>query len=327
MALTFLLPDPDAFVSGGNVYNAALLAALRGTGEEVRLVNWDHFSGSDADSPLWVDSLFLKEWAGLDSPPPARLIVHHLPGFYPEPGGLSPETEAKALGQFQGFLCTSEYTRSALAERGIPADRCLVLEPGSDLVAPSQRGYPAGLEALLVANVIPRKNILPLLEALAENESDWGDFRLNIAGETSLDPGYATDCLRFLDGQPRLAERISWLGSLSRSALSEAYLRHSLLISPSAMETYGMAIREGQSFGLPLLLLNGGYAGRHAALSPRSAWSFGTVEELAQAFLLLSKKNAALQELTRFAWQERPLPISWDDQARQFISQLTQWTN
>ena len=106
------------------------------------------------------------------------LLVHHLPSLEPglPPADPSLGTEAAALARCRAFVATSPFTARLLASRGFPAERILTLTPAAptpatEPAAPPRRYLPP-LRALMVGNLIPRKAVLPLLEALAPRLAD-----------------------------------------------------------------------------------------------------------------------------------------------------------
>ena len=322
---TFLIPDPEAFVSGGNRYNLELIQALREVGLSVNVRTWENWKPGPGEGLLWVDSLYLDQWAGLADKPEARLLVHHLPSLFSENEAADVAKDRTQLRHFSGFLCTSAFTAEYLVKLGFSQDQCLTVDPGAHLLPPRARGYADSLRGLIVANVIPRKGILPLLESLLSAAgAESSPWQLSIAGSEQLDVAYAQACGALVARHELLASRVHWLGELDEASMKAAYLSHNLLLSPAAMETYGMAIREGLCMGLPALVMEGGFAHRHLDGGQQGA-IFSSSATMAAAFCQLSQHPDRLRALCEKQWQVKPTPISWKAQALSFIQQTETW--
>ena len=314
---TFIIPDPDSFVSGGNRYNGELLTALKAAGKSVSVAGMDPPTLS---GQVWLDSIWMDQVDRL-SKRPDGLIVHHLGSFYPETASLSAEEEIRLLRKFDRFLCTSPYTKDRLVQYGISAHACFVIEPGMHLSVPSGRTYPANLNILMVANLVRRKGILPFLQAFNDQSEEHHAIQVTIAGSHELDSAYATLCSDLVHGSPNLTNRVTFLKDLSPIEITEAYLQHSLLVSAAEMETYGMAIREAICLGLPVFCLeNSGYADQHPGIFERHS----SINTLVHS-CLLKETDQDFPTAQAGQWTKRPLPISWKDQAQRFIRHTESW--
>ena len=106
-----------------------------------------------------------------------------------------------------------------------------------------------------MGNVIPRKRLLELLEALA-TVPEW---TLAVAGREDPDPAYAAAARRRA-AAPDLANRVRFRGPLGPAALA-GLLRDSVLLAvPSTHEGFGIVYLEGFAFGLPALAAASGGA-------------------------------------------------------------------
>ncbi len=324
MSHLFVIPRPDAFISGGNQYNLSLIRALRQLGEEVDHCEPGEGYAVEKGQTPWVDSLYLTDWCDQAGAPPANLIVHHLEGMYPEDSGFDPEKESSMLRSFDRFLCTSSLTATYLVSHGIDPSRCLVVEPACELPVPSERQYPDTLVALMVANLIPRKGILPFLQTLSQHLSATDQLYIGIAGSDYLDAGYAQACYKIANNDPRLKECVVWLGECNWREMTDHYLSHNLIVSASGFETYGMAIREAQTMGLPALVLKGGFT-QHHIQPPRQGIVAQEMEDLVITLLSWARNPAIIQKMALKQWQQKPAPVSWRDQAIHFTQQTAKW--
>src|SRR5947209_5561233 len=192
--LIFVLPDGSDLVSGGNLYNAALIGALRPSAEIVTLEIGECgvWLGRGEPGLFLVDTLDLAKVASLPSRSPQQrlgLVVHHLPSLEPgsAPGDPALLVEEQALARFDLFVATSPFTADHLVARGVARNRIVTVPPGVAQADGGPRAFAGPLRALLVANLIPRKGIVALLEALDRLATEEL-FALEIFGRDDLDP-------------------------------------------------------------------------------------------------------------------------------------------
>ncbi|GAB4404224.1 MAG: hypothetical protein OHK0039_04300 [Bacteroidia bacterium] len=259
---TFVVPPPDAFPSGGNLYNAHLLAALASLGHPVTVRRWE--DGVAAAGIGWYDSLYLPHL--LAQPPaadvPSLLVVHHLPSM--ELHGAAQAAyvqtqEAPVLGRMAGFLATSTFTRDYLHRWGYGQRPVLVVPPALIRQPAAARSAGGPPQVLMVANLIPRKGILALLKTLADWPGPLPSFVLMIVGSDALDPAYARACRALVDASAPLRARVRFTGALAPAAVHAHYAAATVFVSAAEMETFGMAVQEALAYGLPVLARAGGY--------------------------------------------------------------------
>jgi glycosyltransferase involved in cell wall biosynthesis len=327
--LVFVLPEGHGGISGGNIYNAELIAALRRRGVSVELRTIGALGRGELASVRGVcffDTLDLGELLAHTELGPADLqglIVHHLPSLEPDLPNTHParELEARALPLFDFYLSTSAFTTRLLAERGIEAQRLLTVPPGvAARTGGSARPTTPPLRAVLVGNLIPRKGVLELLEALRGH----GDapFQLRIVGRTDLDSTYARACTELLEKAPALARRTEIAGVVPYEQMGGAYAAAHVLVSAARMETYGMAIAEAKARGLPILAAEGGNV-RHHFRDGHDGLLFATIPELARGLVQLARAPARLARLLDAAEHEAASAApSWDDAAASLMRQL-----
>lgn len=323
---TFLIPDPATFVSGGNLYNAELMLALEKQSVPYCRCSLEEFEVTIPNGITWIDTLWMKDWSH-EYQGTTGLIVHHLGSMYPESDADTTESERKLIADFDLFLCTSEFTAGYLEELGIERDRCIIVEPGMHLEVPDHREYPIDpLKALIVANLVPRKGILPFLEAVQDLAYQGGDFTITIAGSSMLDPGYAQACKDFVADSSALAEKIEFVGELNQAEMRDAYLAHSIFLSPSMMETYGMAIKEALCMGLPTFTMaNAGFSQFHFDQMGQSGARASSHRHLAEFLIQTARSSRHRDSLFDQQWQNKPAPLTWTDQARSFTQQTESW--
>jgi len=137
--------------------------------------------------------------------------------------------------------------------------RSIVAYPSGDrfntTITPEQiraRSTQTPFKILFVGNLIPRKGLHTLLDALGKIKSDW---ELVIVGSPTLDRHYTESI------QNRLTSQIKMLGSLNNDQLAQQFAKSHVLVVPSEYEGFGIVYLEGMGFGLPAIATTSGGAG------------------------------------------------------------------
>jgi glycosyltransferase involved in cell wall biosynthesis len=186
-------------------------------------------------------------------------LVHHLRAS--EPRSLLANAvyrwiERRYLASLDAFIFNSRTTRAAVQRLGLPASASIVAVPGADRLAVPlgpdaihSRAQEAGpLRVLFLGNLIPRKGLLTLVEAVALLPR--GSVDLTVVGSPEVDPRHAQRVRRRVSAL-RLGPIVHFLGALEGQALARVMLAAQVLAVPSAYEGYGMAYLEGMGYGLP----------------------------------------------------------------------------
>ena len=271
--------DPQR-ASGGNVFDRHLAAGLLDRGWDVRLTEAD--AGPAVESALAalpagalvvIDGL-VAGWAPAAVETAAqRLTVvslaHMVRAAFPDADPQEVEGERRALTAAQWVVTTSEWTREQLVDRDrISVQRITVAVPGVAGVAAAQ-GTPGG-GALLCAGVIaPHKGQDVLIEALRMLDADV-PWTCTIAGSLTAHPGYAGEVFERA-AHAGLEDRVSMPGVLTEGELDAAYRKADLVVAPSRVESYGMAVADALGRGIPVVATTAGglpqtVAGSGAAL-------------------------------------------------------------
>jgi glycosyltransferase involved in cell wall biosynthesis len=278
--------------TGGYIYNALVISGLRHRGVEVEEILACGASpdeqraaasrlGSTLD-PSAVDVIVVDALARIAVAPhidhwrasrPVVAMVHELPSV--AVGMSGPETLARER-EYEGHLlradrlvAVSEHGRNVLEGRGVAAGRIHVVPPGFDRLpsdGPSYFERDGPLRALCVAQWIPRKGILTLVEAWTLHERPGAV--LELVGEPDADPGYSIRVRNAIDAAPRGSIVVS--GSVDNAALGAAYASADLFVLPSRYEGYGIVYAEALARGLPIVAGDAGpvpdLVGREAAV-------------------------------------------------------------
>jgi glycosyltransferase involved in cell wall biosynthesis len=199
---------------------------------------------------------------------PVVVLVHELPGV----AGGDPERERKherPLLRAGRLITVSSHGKSVLLSRGVSAGRISVVPPGFDNVTvyePSPGSREGPLRALCVAQWIPRKGILTLVEAWKLRERPGAV--LELVGETDADPDYAAQVRAAVETAPPGSIAVS--GRVDDLELGAAYASADLFVLPSRYEGYGIVYAEALASGLPVIACGVGpvpeLVGREAAV-------------------------------------------------------------
>ena len=279
--IVFLVPGPLDQLTGGYLFDRAIVEGLRATGCAVEVVELaGRFPEPDAaaisaasaaiarlpDGALAViDGLALLAFADVLDEIGRRLrpiaFVHHA---LAEETGLSEREhrriaalEGRLLRGLGGALCPSESTARSLAAYGLPRARLAVTPPGTlkPTRLPRRRAARGPVDLLCVATLTPRKGHLLLVEALAAlADRPW---RCRLIGSAERAPEHAA-LLRYEIGRRGLKGRIALEGEWPPARLPEAYAEADAFVLPSFHEGYGMALAEALAWGLPVISTTAG---------------------------------------------------------------------
>lgn len=272
MRVALVVPGSLDTASGGFAYDRALVDGLRAAGETVRVVSvpWRRYPlgvfdslvarrlsppGFDPDVVL-ADELAHPALLRLDADAPAVALVHHL--RCDAVGGLDAAVaralERRFLDGCAAAVCTSHPTADSV-ERRAPGLRTHVAPPADTQFDPdvtaadvARRARRTPFRVAFVGNLVPRKGIITLLDALAGLEAPW---RATLVG------GHPDDAyLRRVRERIRrrgLGDRIRLAGSLPTEETAAVLRESHVYAMPSAHEGFGIAYLEAMGFGLPVV--------------------------------------------------------------------------
>jgi glycosyltransferase involved in cell wall biosynthesis len=331
----FIVPALDGPPSGGTLYNRELLRALERQRRAVDTLEPPAARAAlQAGAPgvYWVDSLFVADFPALVGANlrrrPLGLIAHYLPSLVERGDDVGPDQlrseERFALAHADVVLAPSRYMQRALVRLGLAERaRCLVVEPGC--LATGVAAEPTavdGVRGLLIANVTPGKGVEPFLRALALELCEADCFRLDVIGGLDVDASYARRCQQVVERHPQLAHRVTFCGRLSAPQVIERLSGSNLLISASRMESFGMALAEARTSGVPIVALA---RGNVPSLVSRDSGGMLADDDraLARACVDLTRDRAAHRRAVGLARAEARPPRSFTDAARDFEAQLS----
>jgi len=216
--------------------------------------------------------------------PPLIALVHHLRVSEAHPEPLMPlyrRVERAFLASADGFIYNTPATKDNV-QRLYPNQKPSVIAlPAGNFPrkAPSDSlNWNAGpLRLLFVGNVIPRKGLHTLLQALINLEASAGRVvaashestgisdtsgrnpvgRLFVAGNTALDPAYVQRCRAMAERLP--PGMVQFLGTVPDAVLLQLFEQSQILAVPSWHEGFGIVYLEAMGQGLvPIASADGG---------------------------------------------------------------------
>jgi len=273
-SLDLVVPGDLETPTGGYEYDRRIANGLRSRGWTVRVHSLaasfpaptsaalaharETFARIPDDRVVLVDGLALGALPDIASEEAGRLrlvaLVHHPlaaeTGLEPARAEALRRSETRALRAMRSVITTSVATARALLEYGVPRERIVAVEPGTDR-APLARGSggPA-VELLCVAAIVPRKGHAVLAEALFHLATRA--WRLTCVGSLARSPETVAR-LRHRLAELRLADRVRLAGVLDRAALDACYARADAFVLATFHEGYGMALAEALARGLPIV--------------------------------------------------------------------------
>jgi glycosyltransferase involved in cell wall biosynthesis len=239
--VAFLVPGGISGVTGGNLYDRAVIGALERRGWSVAVA--DRFGPASYADVVVVDSLSLRH-----GPPPTHVPVVVLLHQVPSEAEKRPEwTRAEAASLRGADLVIAVGEGVAASARDLGAHEAIVIAPGWDGAAADYRA--ARPDRLLsVANAHPGKGIPEAVEAYTA--ADRLGQRLTLVGDLRRDPVEARRVRAALRRCPRPIER---MGVVETEELSSLYARAAVLLTASRYEGWPIAVAEAMASGVPVV--------------------------------------------------------------------------
>ena len=240
--------------------------------------------------------------------------------------------ERRYLQSVDGFICQSETTRQAVSQLLDRTElaRSVVVPPGGDRfnqqVTPeiiTQRVQePGPLRLVFVGDVIKRKGLLILLEALLK--SPPGMCQLAVVGNTDLDALH----LRVVYHLLLVTELrgVTLTGLVDDADLAKLLSHSQLVVIPSANSGSGAAYLEGMGFGLPAIGTTSGAAGEfitdgvNGYLVPPN-----DPATLAERLQTLAADRSKLAQMSLAARESYLVHPDWEDNMARVRQTLLDW--
>lgn len=347
-------------LSGGYLYDRKLVEYLRSQGDTVEIISlaWRNYAAHLTDNftfrlPAGFDIIIQDELnhpslisANRERHPcPVVSLVHHLRCSEQRPGWQNffyRLVETRYLRSVDGFIFNSQTTRgvvnsifgtSRLGKAGFEQGKpSIVAYPPTDRFGEGlsereviERAQTRPLRILFLGNVIPRKGLHALLDALANLQSLT--FQLDVIGSLATDPIYARAMQKRSEAKG-LSSVVTFHGPLDSTALVEKLKSAHVLVVPSSYEGFGIVYLEGMAFGLPAIGTTAGAAGEIIEHG-RTGYlvESGEARPLASKLAILDSNPELLTELSLNALERYRQQPRWEQTAgeiRQFLLRTSQ---
>ncbi len=361
MRVGLIIYDSLDQVSGGYLYDRKLVEYLQSQGDEICLFSLprrntlrhlgDNFSPhfarqiitSSVDVLLQDElnhaSLFLlNRKSAIKSAFPTLAIVHHLrcmEARQPWSQAMYRWIEKRYLNSVEGFIFNSSTTQQSVYQVAAKArtQPWVVARPAwnhlrarIDEASIRTRALRAGaLQLVFVGNLIPRKGLHTLLEALQLVQQEA--WELSIIGGADADRRYAQRMAQKIQSMSQ-GKRIHLLGRLDQAALEKRLAQAHVLVVPSDYEGYGIVYLEAMAFGLPPIATTRGAAGeiitheQDGFLLP-----VGDYKTLAQTISYLARERQHLARMGLAALHTAHRHPTWEESCQKIRDLLVRVTN
>jgi glycosyltransferase involved in cell wall biosynthesis len=185
-----------------------------------------------------------------------------------------------------GALAIGEPARLEFIRWGVDADMIRFLPyavPGvGDQRAPQPDSCPGRTRFLFLGQLIPRKGIDLLLQAMKNVLAAWPGARLELAGTDRSNGRYARDAARL-----GIRHAVEFSGMIEAQSVATVLRRCDVFILPSRHDGWGVVLNEAASAGKPIIASDACGAAHHLALPGVNGFRFasGRVADLTQAMM------------------------------------------
>ena len=346
---TLIVAGDPAQRTGGYIYDARIVSALRDQGWEIDVVGLAGvFPDADADAAaalaqtleslpdhasVVIDGLVMGALPDVVAQHATRLditaLLHHPLG---DELGLEEaeqqrfhRSELTALTSVARIIVTSHFTARRLPELAalyaIPINASVtVVEPGV-AKAPVSPEAEAGetLRLLCVATLTPRKGQDILVQALAGVAGDH--WQCDCYGG-ARDAAFTQRVQQLID-QNGLQSSVHLRGECDSETLEAAYQHAHALVLPSWYEGYGMVVTEALAHGLPVITTTGGALRDTLPEGAGLSVEPGNVAALQDALSRFCNDAELRQQLRHGAAQARGQLSDWQAASESFAAALT----
>lgn len=278
MRIGFVIYGSLDTLSGGYLYDRKLVEYLRAQGDaiEIILLPWRNYAAHLSDNltfklPSHLDILIQDELnhpsliaanAG-KHPYPVVSLIHHLRCCELRPkwqNALYRMVEKKYLQSVDGYIFNSETTKSVVKGLMVNGKPSIVAYPPTDRLGGVisedeiiERANSCELRILFLGNVIERKGLHTLLNALASVEQNGIlPYSLDVVGSLTTDTAYVKTMQKqvVVNG---LSSIVRFHDILDNDLLKGMLKQAHVLVVPSSYEGFGIVYLEGMAFGLPAI--------------------------------------------------------------------------
>jgi glycosyltransferase involved in cell wall biosynthesis len=262
-------------------------------------------------------------------PYPIISIVHHLRCSELRPKWQNDWyrlVEKKYLQSVDGFIFNSQTTKRVVNRFVESSKPSVVAYPPTDRFGEAiaedeivERAKVPELRILFLGNVIERKGLHTLIDALAVERDSISLYHLDVIGSLTTDPAYAKamrekvvalglSSLRLRSGQAFVFLH----GPLDNEPLQQKLRQAHVLVIPSSYEGFGIVYLEGMGFGLPAIGTTAGAAGE-------------IIEDGKTGYLIAPNDSASLASRLAGLWADRGLLTRLSLEARRRYLRQPKW--
>jgi len=337
-------------LSGGYLYDRKLVEYLQEQGDTVEVISlpWRNYAAHLTDNlrfrlPSDLDLLIQDE---LNHPSllsanahthhfPVISLVHHLRCSEQRPAWQNwfyRIIEKRYLNSVDGFLFNSGTTKNVVngfMEDGKPnivayppTDRFGYPITEDEVIAHAHE--PGSLRILFLGNVIHRKGLHTLLEAISFHPTA---FSLNVVGSLDSEPNYVSAMQKKVT-VTGLQSIVQYHGPLDNEDLVAKLKSAQVLVVPSSYEGFGIVYLEGMAFGLPAIGTNAG-AASEIITDGENGFLINPddVKTLSAKLSSLANDRDLLAHMSVKALERYSLQPTWDETAkkiREFLYSLVE---
>lgn len=233
---------------------------------------------------------------------------------------LSALVEKSHLTFSSHVVATSPYSGRELQSLKFPAERVHVICPGIDrekFIKLPRKLNDTSLKILCVANYIPRKGGMILLEAFSK--LDQNGCTLHMVGNPKKSRAFYKQLVGKVS-ELKLEAAVIFHDGADQENIKYLYSTSDIFVLPSFKETFGIVLLEAMHYGLPVItnnctampdLISHGHNG--LLVTP------GDITALCQALDTLSSQPSLRKELGKKGQQQVAQAFHWDSTGADFL--------
>lgn len=246
MRLQFLNSLPLDVISGGNLYNKAIIEGLSQNGFHVDYSNSPQDKAYDISV---IDSLCMAtiNLNALKNSKQIIALIHQIP-----------ELDDESLHFYKAhakFIVTGEPSKLELMNQWQLHEKNIrIIRPGiPDSWTPKTEFKRVPKRILIVANFIRNKGYKMLVKII--KRLNHLDLEFHIVGNDSLDISFAKEIIKSLKS---ISNKVNLHFNLNRDKVYNQFVKSDIFLNLSKSETFGMSLFEALSLNIPSIAYNAG---------------------------------------------------------------------
>ncbi len=292
-------------ISGGNRYNTEVIEGLK---RENFLVDCNACISKKSYDISIIDSLASPKLPlfGLKNLGKLYLLVHEIPKLTSE--------QIQFYKQHCYFICTGPPAERWLVDNWkIKSDKIKLIRPGLPSYWKKKKTFNNFARKLVInANFTRGKNyewLIPILYYINNKAVE-----VNIIANNNLDPQYTAFITKVFE-RSKCSQRLHFYFNIAPSLVYTKLLQADLLLSLSGSETFGMAIYEGLSVGLPCLAFETGDVDFFKQFPNYCSIQNCNIKKMARILKLLCESEKGYKALCH---TKIPYGRTWEKVAKEF---------